>query len=178
MRIPPSSILLPGVLLAVACGGERAAPVTRDLTLAPSVESATEGAVVSARELGLPEVEQSRRPTSTAAVARHGATKARIRTPDAAGPSRPVVAPVAEQPVPESDEVADVGAGHALAPGQTVSMIPATSGAGASPVPDSDYANEHEMHRPTWVIHGDDRCIPGRGEVIPRRGPHGFHGSL
>jgi hypothetical protein len=175
MRIPPTSFLLPGVLIAAACGGEPAASAHRDLTLAPSAESAT--AVVSARELGLPEVEQSRAPASSASAARPA--QARVRAPSR-GPSVPqaVAAPApaaVPDPAPAVEEFADP---HALAPGQTVSAIPATSGAGAAPVPDSDFASEAGIRsRPTWVIHGD-RCIPGRGEVIPRRRPRGFHGSL
>ncbi len=176
MRIPPVSLLLSGALVVAACSGERSV-TNRDLTLAPSAESAT-AAVVSARELGLPEVEQSRAPAN---LASRGAARVRIRAraPAAAGGSALTPAPTAE-PEAESEDVAEAGAGHALAPGQTISVIPATSGAGPPAVPYSDYATEAGVRSPppVWVVHGGDRCIPGRGEMIPRAGPPGGHVGL
>jgi len=172
MRIPPVSLLLPAALVVAACSNERPVSADRDLTLAPSAESAT-AAVVSARELGLPEVERSRVPSTLSSRP----ARARARARPAADGSSLTPAPT-PQPEPELENVADAGAGHALAPGQSVSVIPATSAAGPAPVPDHDFASERGMRsRPIWVVEGDDRCIPGRGEVIPRR-PGGFHGSL
>ena len=162
----PLRSFCPRILVVAACSGERPASSDRDLTLAPSVESATASAVVSARELGRPEIEQSR-----AARQRHFPHQPGAR-PGAprAGVSAPAAAPAADpEPDPEVDDAVDAG-GHALAPGQSVSVIPATSGAGPAPAPYSDYAGEGEMrnHGRPGIVHGDDRCIPGRGEVIPR----------
>jgi hypothetical protein len=174
MRVPPASLVLPAVLVVAACSGERSASSDRDLTLAPSVESATGSAVVSARELGRPELEQSRTPANVTSRA----TRVRVRV-HAAGVSAPAAAP-AEQPEPDPEpDDAVVPGGHALAPGQSVSVIPHTSAAGPAAAPYSDYAGEGEMRerRPAWHVHGD-RCIPGRGEVIPRADPPAGHVGL
>jgi hypothetical protein len=170
MRVSPASLFLPAILVVAACSGERSTSSNRDLTLAPSVESATESAVVSARELGRPEIEQSRPPANVTSRVR----RVRVRVP-AAEVSAPAAAPAED---PEPDPVADdavAAGGHALAPGQSVSVIPSTSGAGPAPAPHSDYAGDGEMrNRPAWHVHGD-RCIPGRGEVIPRAGRPAGH---
>lgn len=174
MRVPPAPLFLPAILVVAACGSERSASSDRDLTMAPSVESATASAVVSAQELGRPEIEQS------GARANVRSRTTRVRVPvHAAGVSAPAAA-AAEDPEPdaEANDLVEAG-GHALAPGKSVSVIPATSGAGPAPVPFSDYAGEGEMRdrRPTWHVHGD-RCIPGRGEVIPRADPPAGHVGL
>jgi hypothetical protein len=77
---------------------------------------------------------------------------------------------------PEDDAAA--GAGEALAPGQTVSVIPATSGSAPAPVPVGDFSTESGIRSRPVIIIGDDRCVPGRGEVIGRGRPHGFRGRL
>lgn len=178
MRVPPASLFLPAIVVVAACRGERSASSGRDLTLAPSVESATASAVVSAQELGRPDIEQSRAPASVTS------RTTRVRVPvHAPAVSAPAVAPAAapaEDPEPDAvaDDAVETG-GHALAPGQSVSAIPATSAAGPARAPYSDYAGEGEMRnrRPAWHVHGD-RCIPGRGEVIPRADPPAGHVGL
>ena len=169
MRITPATLLLPGALALAACNMERSEPAARDLTLLSQTESAT-AAVVSARELDLPK-SQAAADARAALAARPAPARTRAHpaelTADAA-----VVAPT---PAPEADALA-AGAGTSLEPGQTVTVIPATSGAGAGKVPGSEVLSDRDVRRP-WIIIGDDRCVPGRGEVIPR-GPRGLRGGF
>ncbi len=174
MRVSPAPLFLPAILVVAACSGERSASSDRDLTLAPSVASATASAVVSPEELGRPEIEHSRAPVDV------GSRTTRVRVRVHAAGLGPVAAAPAEDPEPDAEANDPVEAGgHALAPGKSVSVIPATSGAGPALVPYSDYADQGEMldRRPTWHVHGD-RCIPGRGEVIPAADPPAGHVGL
>jgi hypothetical protein len=59
-----------------------------------------------------------------------------------------------------------------------VSVIPATSGPSPDPVPVGDFSTDRGIRARPVIIIGDDRCIPGRGEVIGRGRPHGFRGRL
>jgi hypothetical protein len=180
MRIPSASLLLPCALVLAACSGERAAPPRRDLTLLDPADQSATPAVVSARELAVTRAEPS---ATTLAPARRLPVPVPVRT--RARPAREVSAPglAASEPAPEpaaasEDAAAAAGAGEALAPGQTVSVIPATSGSAPAPVPVGDFSTESGIRSRPVIIIGDDRCVPGRGEVIGRGRPHGFRGRL
>jgi hypothetical protein len=175
MRVRFVCFLLPGALVVAACNTERSEPARRDLTLLPSAESAT-AAVVSARELDLPKPDAG--VSSTSAVRAPTPAPARVHAQpawksDHSATVAPVPAPNAE-PAPSSpapgpkDAAVAGGAGTPLEPGQTVTLIPASAGAGAAPLPASDVSTEQGIRARPWIIIGDDRCIPGRGEVMPR----------
>ena len=183
MRIPSSPLVACALVLA-ACGGERAAPPRRDLTLLDPADQSATPAIVSARELAVTRAEPG---AAVVAPARRRPVPAPVRTH--ARPARAVSAPTpaasapAPVPVPEpvtasDDAAAAAGAGEALAPGQTVSVIPATSGPAPDPLPVGDFSTERGIRSRPVIIIGDDRCIPGRGEVIGRGRPHGFRGRL
>lgn len=167
MRIPSISLLLPGVLVVAACGGGADRAASRDLTLLDPANETTTGAVVSAREMGLVRTETG--VTKTAASVRRLPAPARARAVPAA-----VVPEVQPAPTPTPDEDAGPvagGAGQALEPGQTVTVVPATS-AGVQHGPDpGSYTEPEGMRNRRRERHGD-RCIPGRGEVLPQDPDH------
>ncbi len=173
MRVPHVYLLFPAALVVASCSTERSESTPRDLTLLPSAESAT-GAVASARELDLRPADPQLANSSTASAPKPVPARVPARKAHrSANSSRvaPVPAPEAE-PAPTSTapgprNVAHAGAGTPLDPGQTVTVIPASSGAGSAPLPTSDVSTERAMRGP-WIVIGDDQCIPGRGEVIPR----------
>jgi hypothetical protein len=177
MRIPSASLLLPCALVLAACSGERAAPSRRDLTLLDPADQSAAPAVVSARELAVTRAEPGATVLAPAPVRTHARPAREVSAPaPAASAPAPVPAP---EPVavPEADAAA-AGAGEALAPGQTVSVIPSTSGSAPAPVPVGDFSTERGIRSRPVIIIGDDRCVPGRGEVIGRGRPHGFRGRL
>lgn len=165
---------LPAALLVAACNTDRPEPVSRDLTLLPSSESAL-APVASARELDLPRAEPGADRTSAAraptrAPARvHARPAHRTARAEAVAPvPSPDAEPAARAPAPGPENAAAGGAGTPLEPGQTVTLLPASTGAGTSPVPASGVATAEGIRARPWIIIGDDRCIPGRGEVMPR----------
>jgi hypothetical protein len=179
MRIWYACLAVPVALAAAACSSDRSESAPRDLTLLPSA-SATD-AVASARELDLPRAEPDH--SNAAGASAMTPVPARVRARPAkpverAANEAPVVAPdpepSPESPAPGPRDVASAGgAGMPLEPGQTVTVLPVSGGTGAQPLPASDIATEDQIRRP-WIIIGDDRCIPGRGEVMPR-GHRGWH---
>ncbi len=182
MRIPSASLLLACALVLAACSGERAVPPRRDLTLLDPADQSATPAVVSARELAVTRAEPGatvmaparRRPVPVRTHAR----PAREVSAPAPAASRPAPVPAPESVTASEDDAAAAGAGEALAPGQTVSVIPATSGSAPAPVPVGDFSTESGIRSRPVIIIGDDRCVPGRGEVIGRGRPHGFRGRL
>jgi hypothetical protein len=180
MRIPPHSLLLPGALILAACGGEQSRPASRDLTLLAPASETTSDAVVSAREMDLVKTETggTNRSTVRRLPAPRARTVAAVAAPDA-GAGTPAPAP-AGPATPAADGDNDVGfvtggAGQALEPGQTVTVVPATSAGvqrGAEPGP---YVEPAAL-RPRRHSHHGDRCIPGRGELIPQE-PDAFPGG-
>ncbi len=158
------TIVLPSALVLAACGRSPSEKSNRDLTLLarPSESSA----IASSRELdlarGTPES-----PARTDASARRPRPERAPAVPakpaDEASPPAPEPAPA---PAPEPKVVAQSqgGAGMALEPGQSVTVLPATSGAAPGPLPDPILVSDRQGSRP-WIIIGDDRCIPGRGEM-------------
>jgi hypothetical protein len=179
MRTGYTCLAVSAALAIAACSSERSESTPRDLTLLP-VESATD-AVASARELNLPRAEPEH--SNAAGASAMTPVPARVHARPAKRVTRadkdaPVAAPDPE-PAPESPaagphNVASAGgAGTPLDPGQTVTVLPVSGGSGAAPLPVSDIATQDQIRRP-WIIIGDDRCIPGRGEVMPR-GHRGWH---
>ena len=175
MRIPSASLLLPCALVLAACSGERAAPPRRDLTLLDPADQSATPAVVSARELAVTRADPG---VTVVAPARTHARPAREVSAPAPTASAPAPVPTPEPVTAPEDDAAAAGAGEALAPGQTVSVIPATSGSAPAPVPVGDFSTESGIRSRPVIIVGDDRCVPGRGEVIGRGRPHGFRGRL
>jgi hypothetical protein len=174
MRIPSASLLVVCALVLAACSGERAVPPRRDLTLLDPADQSATPAVVSARELAVTRAEPGAtvmapaRRRSVPAPVRTGARQAHL----AAQNSAPAPAPVQDADPATESEDATARDGHALAPGQQASVIPATSASGPAPVPDAGYFGEGGRRRGRLIVDGD-RCIPGRGEVIPQAGPEG-----
>lgn len=184
MRIPSASLLLACALVLAACSGERAVPPRRDLTLLDPADQSATPAVVSARELAVARAEPgatvmapARRRPVPAPVRTHARPARDVSAPTAAA-STPAPVPTPEPVTAPEEDAAAAGAGEALAPGQTVSVIPATSGSAPAPVPVGDFSTESGIRSRPVIIVGDDRCVPGRGEVIGRGRPHGFRGRL
>jgi hypothetical protein len=75
----------------------------------------------------------------------------------AAIPAPPTPAPIVDQ---------WTGAGHALAPGQAVGVVPVAMGGGAT-MPQTDLVSERGIRWSGMIAGGDDRCIPGRDEMLP-----------
>jgi hypothetical protein len=172
-------LAIPFALVVAACSSERSDSTPRDLTLLPSAESATD-AVASARELDLPRAEPEQKNAAGASALTPVPARVHARQAkrvDRAAKDAPVTAPdpepAPESPAPGPRDVASAGgAGTPLDPGQTVTVLPVSGGTGPQPLPVSDVATEGQIRRP-WIVIGDDRCIPGRGEVMPR-GHRGF----
>jgi hypothetical protein len=167
-------VFLPAAIVVAACNTDRSESAARDLTLLPSTESATAG-IASARELDLPRPDAGA--TSTSAAQAPTLAPARVRARPAQRTSHaaevapvpsPSTEPAPSSPAPGASDAALGGAGVALNPGQTVTVVPASSGAGSTPFPATDVSTARGMRARPVIIIGDDRCIPGRGEVIPR----------
>ncbi|MGH7631167.1 MAG: hypothetical protein ACREOF_17625, partial [Gemmatimonadales bacterium] len=87
--------------------------------------------------------------------------------PAAPDPAPTVDAPAAAEPQAAPQPVVDAwaGAGTALEPGQAVGVVPVAMGTG-SQMPPTELVSERGI-RWTGMVHGDDRCIPGRDEMLP-----------
>ena len=180
MRTSSVLLFLPGIVILAACSAQRTEPAHRDLTLlAPDNEALP--AVVSARELGVTRIEPG--PSDEASTPKRQPTPARTRVRPAriaADADTAATAPDPSSPLSEQDVAfAGSGAGRALEPGQSVTVLPAGSDGVAGP-PEADPVIAPPRH-------DDDRCIPGRGEVMPRGGrgfpgrgmiPRGFRGRF
>jgi hypothetical protein len=140
----------------------------RDLTLA--------GTLAPSAVLGPSErISVSPAPRQAALVA---APAARPRvTRRAAVAAAPDAAPVVEAPVPAAAEtpalptpapIVDTwtGAGHSLAPGQAVGVVPVAM-EGGTRMPQTDLVSERGIRWSGMIAGGDDRCIPGRDEMLP-----------
>jgi hypothetical protein len=136
-------------------GVEGTGPPDRDLTLQAPAMPAVE--VASPVELSRPAAEPARRPRLSPKPA-----PAPVPVPEAApaGQAAPLpvptvaVAEVLAEPAPGEDVA--VGAGRELAPGKTVTVIPASSGPSSAP------------EDPSWATAG-----PGRGMIIEGGGGGG-----
>jgi hypothetical protein len=172
MPSPRNALILAAVLSAAGCGRDAArAPdrgptAGRDLTLA---STPTPDAVLGAAELIAPPAA----PRAPAAIAKPAVRPRIVRKPAASAadpvPTLEAPAPVAaEEPAPPTPEpVTDswTGAGSALEPGQAVGVVPVAMGTG-SRMPPTELVSARGI-RWTGMIHGDDRCIPGRDEMVP-----------
>jgi hypothetical protein len=169
MRISFVNVLaLPGALLAVACGTDQRPPATRDLTLLTT--PASPGAVASADELDRPRAEP-RAPAPTGRTTREPRPARRRSAPTEAAASPSVSAPAPAPPAPTTAPAVATrsGAATSLDPGESVSAVPAVPAAAPGRLPAPLGGDEPGVtRRGPWIIIGDDRCIPGRGELFPR----------
>ncbi|HEX2451364.1 MAG TPA: hypothetical protein VHJ69_09485 [Gemmatimonadales bacterium] len=166
-----SVLLLAAALAAAGCGSDaastRAGADGRDLTL---VSTPSTDAVLGPAEFVTPPAAPNAPAVSAAPAARPRVVRkpAVAAAPDLA-PTLQAPAPLAAaEPAPATPEpVADTwaGAGTALEPGQAVGVVPVAIGAG-SRMPPTELVTERGI-RWTGMIHGDDRCIPGRDEMLP-----------
>lgn len=171
MRISVSIAFAAAALLS-ACASESArspddesgsiagsATPHRDLTLQAPV--AAPEAIASAVELGRPPVKAKRAPRPRATLPAPAAMPAEEAPP---APVAPAIMPVITEVVatePPVDEV-DAGAGRELAPGKTVTIIPAS--AGPSTVPEEpDWGPAADRSRSVMVGGGGPRCRPRGG---------------
>jgi hypothetical protein len=168
-------VLLPGAL-AAGCSRPVDEPPPRDLTLLVGAESTATPATTSARELDRPDPEP-RAPVATGTAVRPRLAPIRAHA-EAAAPSAearspaPVPVPAAEpaptaSPAPAPATVAAGGAGTPLEPGQSVTIVPAGASAGPGQVPQTELLTPRQMDGGGVIIIDDDRCIPGRGELLP-----------
>jgi hypothetical protein len=169
MTTASSRSLLLALLGAAACsaGSDAGRTPARDLTLAAApapdavlgaAERVTPPQAVSTQ--AAPVAEPSPRPR----VVRRAAVPA-APVPETA--TAPVPVPV-EEPIARSAEpVAEKwsGGGRELEPGQAVGVVPVALGSGTR-MPQTDLVSERGI-RWMGMVHGDDRCIPGRDEVVP-----------
>jgi hypothetical protein len=74
---------------------------------------------------------------------------------------------VEEPAKPASEPIVDswAGGGQALEPGQAAGVVPVAMGSGAR-MPQTDLVSERGI-RWAGMVPGEDRCIPGRDEVVP-----------
>jgi hypothetical protein len=168
------------LVAAVGCGREEAKESAgirrpeRDLTLqtpGPAVVT-----VASPIELGRPAAQS---PRATKRAPRHARTTPTARpsvTPEVAPVSEPVTEP-APGSVPElaagpvTEAIASAGAGRELAPGETVTILPAAAGPSSSDGGDELDLPVEPAHRGIFIGRGGGTCRP-------RGGVGGFRISL
>lgn len=163
------SLALAALLAGAACssGPESTRSDARDLTLAPApVPDAVLG---PAERITTPAGPKA--PAAVAAPAPRPRVARRAAVAAAPDPAPVVEAPIpaaADAPAPPTPEpVVDswTGAGRSLEPGQAVGVVPVAMGSGST-MPPTDLVSERGI-RWTGMVHGDDRCIPGRDEMLP-----------
>jgi hypothetical protein len=167
-------VLLPGVLVA-GCSLSSDEPASRDLTLL-TASSVAAPAVASARELDRPDLDP-RTPAVTGTAPRQRLVPVRTRAKPAATAAEaellaPVPAPAAEpayanSPAPTPSTSAAGGGGMPLEPGQSVAIVPAGASTGPGQLPETELISPRSRGGRTIIIMGDDRCVPGRGELFP-----------
>ena len=164
----------PHLLVLAALGAAACSPApdagplaARDLTLAPA--AAPEAVLGPAERIAPPAPGGTLRapvaaPARRPVVARRAAVSA---APEPAAPAAPVPAPVEEAAAAEPAPIADswAGAGHTLEPGQAVGVVPVAMGRGTR-MPQTDLVSERGI-RWAGMVPGEDRCIPGRDEMLP-----------
>jgi hypothetical protein len=161
--------LLLALLGAAACssGSDVSRSRSRDLTMAAVP---AQDAVLGAAERITPPEAGSVRTAPLADPAPRPRMVRRAAVPAAPAPEAalaPAPVPV-EQPVESAAEpVADSWAGsdRALEPGQATGVVPVAMGSGAR-MPQTDLVSERGI-RWMGMVHGDDRCIPGRDQLVP-----------
>jgi hypothetical protein len=177
MRKLALAVLLPGAL-AAGCSRPAAEPAQRDLTLLTAADSSATAAIASARELDRVDPEPRTRAEAGVTlrprpVPVRAHAKPAAPAPEASAPA-PVAAPAptpaakhAPAPPPAPATLAARGAGTPLEPGQSVTLVPAGATAGPGQVPGTELLTAQEMGHRSIIIIGDDRCVPGRGELLP-----------
>jgi hypothetical protein len=169
MLEPRHAVVLAALVAAAACssGPESSPSGARDLTL---VASPAQDAVLGPAERIAP-AEAPRAPAVVAAPASRPKIARRAAVAAAPDPAPVVEAPVPEAaaepapPTPQPVVDAWTGAGRSLEPGQAVGVVPVAMGSGTR-MPQTDLVSERGI-RWTGMVHGDDRCIPGRDEMLP-----------
>ena len=174
MRKLALAVLLPGVVIA-GCSRPAVEPAKRDLTLLGDVDT-SKLAVISPNELLRPDPQPQAPVATTTTVRPHFVPARKHAKPAAPTPaahnSAPVATPDASPtpqgpPLPTQVASAPKGAGTPLDPGQSVTQMPAATSTSPGNVPGTDVYTLHELGRGIIII-GDDRCVPGRGELLPR----------
>ena len=173
MLSPRNILILAAVLSAAGCGRDaarapdRSSNAGRDLTLA---SAPTPDAVLGAAELIAPPAA----PNAPAVTAKPAVRPRVVRKPAAtaaADPAPTLAAPApgaAGQPAPPPPRPGAGSWGGARtprAPGAAVGVVPGAMGTG-SRMPPTELVSARGI-RWTGMIHGDDRCIPGRDEMVP-----------
>ncbi len=166
MRPTRSLLILAAALAATGCAPDPASDErrdARDLTLATA--PANDAVLGPAELVGTPSNPSA--PAVRAAPAPRPRVARRTAQPAAPDPAPTVDAPAAAESQPAPQAVADAwtGAGTALEPGQAVGVVPVAMGTG-SRMPPTELVSERGI-RWTGMVHGDDRCIPGRDEMLP-----------
>jgi hypothetical protein len=160
------AVLLAVLLAGAACSSDResAPPAGRDLTLAAApAPDAVLGSTERVRPSSAPAV-PALVATARPRVVRRPAVAAAPEpalVPEAPAPAAAASAPPAPEPIVD----AWAGAGRSLEPGQAVGVVPVAMGGGTA-MPQTDLVSERGI-RWTGMIHGEDRCIPGRDEMVP-----------
>ncbi len=161
------AVLLAASLAGGACSPAResAPPAGRDLTLAAAPAP---DAVLGSTE----RVRSSSAPAAPALLAAPTARPRVVRRPAVA--AAPDFAPVVDAPAPPlapaappaPEPVVDAwaGAGRSLEPGQAVGVVPVAMGGGTA-MPQTDLVSERGIRWSGMI--GEDRCIPGRDEMVP-----------
>jgi hypothetical protein len=174
MRKLALAVLLPAAVVA-GCSRPADEPAKRDLTLLADVDT-SKLAVVSPRELLRSDPEPQAPVAAPTAVRPQLVPVRKHAKPAAPTPAAHSSAPVATPnasptphgpPLPTQVASAPKGAGTPLDPGQSVTQMPAASSTNPGTVPGTDASPLHELGRGIIII-GDDRCVPGRGELLPR----------
>ncbi|HET7599467.1 MAG TPA: hypothetical protein VFK09_04210 [Gemmatimonadales bacterium] len=174
MRPLALTLLVPGLWVA-ACSRPSGEPAGRDLTLLTAERDSAAPGVVSARELGLATPEPRDSAPADATPRRRPVAAPRHATPAAPAPEAARAAPV-PAPEPAPARSADPGPAHgpaaggavtALEPGQSVATLPATAAGAPDQLPPTELVSERQLRGRRLIIIGDDRCVPGRGELVP-----------
>lgn len=175
MRKLALAVLLPGALVAGCSRRPADEPAKRDLTLLADVDT-SKFPIVSPRELWRSDPEPQAPVAAPTAVRPHLVPARKHAKPAAPAPAAHRTAPVAAPdaspapqgpPTPTPVAAAPKGAGTPLDPGQSVTIMPASASTSPGNVPTTDALGVHELGHGIIII-GDDRCVPGRGDLMPR----------
>jgi hypothetical protein len=164
-----SVLIVAAALAASGCASEpeQNRPDPRDLTLATApAPDAVLGPAELIRPAAAPRAAAvSAAPAPRSRVARRAAEPAAPEVAPTVEAPAPVAAAEALPPTPQPVVDAWAGAGRSLEPGQAVGIVPVAMG-GGSRMPPTELVSERGI-RWMGMVHGDDRCIPGRDEMLP-----------
>ena len=167
MTTASSRSLLFVLLGTAACsaGSDADRSPARDLTLAAApAPDAVLGAAerVTPPQAGAVQASPVAEPSPRPRVIRRTAVPA-APVPETATAPVPVEEPIAQPAEPVAEEWSS--GGRELEPGQAVGVVPVALGSGTR-MPQTDLVSERGI-RWMGMVHGEDRCIPGRDEVVP-----------